>query len=115
MKVYIRSADFTVQIPSSPGVYKYFDTEGVILYVGKAKNLKKRVSSYFMKKHLDAKTQVLVKKITITWGFSAAQSCCLCNSFSQQNQGKMSKSFNWKCRKKAQTLNRLKYRISLKC
>jgi len=63
MKVYIRSTDFTAQIPSSPGVYKYFDAQDVILYVGKAKNLKKRVSSYFVKKHLDAKTQVLVKKI----------------------------------------------------
>ncbi|WP_290699991.1 GIY-YIG nuclease family protein, partial [Lacinutrix sp.] len=34
-------------LPNSPGVYQYFNTEGVIIYVGKAKNLKKRVTSYF--------------------------------------------------------------------
>ena len=50
-------------LPDSPGVYQYFDKEGKILYVGKAKNLKKRVSSYFNKIHDTAKTNVLVKKI----------------------------------------------------
>jgi excinuclease ABC subunit C len=50
-------------LPNQPGVYQYFDKEGVILYVGKAKNLKKRVSSYFNKTHDNAKTKVLVKKI----------------------------------------------------
>ncbi|MBS7786064.1 excinuclease ABC subunit UvrC [Flavobacterium sp. CYK-55] len=50
-------------LPDSPGVYQYFDKEGKILYVGKAKNLKKRVSSYFNKVHDIAKTNVLVKKI----------------------------------------------------
>ena len=50
-------------LPSSPGVYQYFDDEGTILYVGKAKNLKKRVSSYFTKTHDNGKTRVLVKKI----------------------------------------------------
>lgn len=50
-------------LPDSPGVYQYFDKEGKILYVGKAKNLKKRVSSYFNKVHDTAKTNVLVKKI----------------------------------------------------
>lgn len=50
-------------LPESPGVYKYFDKEGVIIYVGKAKNLKRRVNSYFTKNHEDFKTHVLVSKI----------------------------------------------------
>ena len=50
-------------LPQEPGVYQYYDKEDKILYVGKAKNLKKRVSSYFTKNHDNAKTGVLVKKI----------------------------------------------------
>ncbi|WP_420551921.1 excinuclease ABC subunit UvrC [Tenacibaculum aiptasiae] len=50
-------------LPTSPGVYQYFDKDDVIIYVGKAKNLKKRVSSYFTKNHENGKTRVLVKKI----------------------------------------------------
>ena len=50
-------------LPEAPGVYQYFDAEGTILYVGKAKNLKKRISSYFTKQHDTGKTRVLVKKI----------------------------------------------------
>ena len=50
-------------LPTQPGVYQYFDKEGVILYIGKAKNLKKRVASYFTKNHEYGKTKVLVKKI----------------------------------------------------
>ncbi|WP_298221480.1 excinuclease ABC subunit UvrC [Flavobacterium sp.] len=50
-------------LPDGPGVYQYYDKEDKILYVGKAKNLKKRVSSYFNKVHDTAKTNVLVKKI----------------------------------------------------
>ncbi|MCG9792010.1 excinuclease ABC subunit UvrC [Flavobacterium algicola] len=50
-------------LPDGPGVYQYYDKDGKILYVGKAKNLKKRVSSYFNKVHDQAKTNVLVKKI----------------------------------------------------
>ena len=51
-------------IPNKPGCYQYFDEKGVIIYVGKAKDLKKRVSSYFTKTHHDsAKTRILVSKI----------------------------------------------------
>ncbi len=50
-------------LPDSPGVYQYYDKEGKLLYVGKAKNLKKRVASYFNKVHEAGKTRVLVKKI----------------------------------------------------
>lgn len=50
-------------LPELPGVYKYFDDNNEIIYVGKAKNLKKRVSSYFVKKHDNNKTNVLVSKI----------------------------------------------------
>lgn len=50
-------------LPEKPGVYQYFDKEGTIIYVGKAKNLKKRVTSYFSKNHEQAKTYLLVKRI----------------------------------------------------
>ncbi len=50
-------------LPSSPGVYQYFDEGGKIIYIGKAKNLKKRVSSYFSKQYEDGKTRLLVRKI----------------------------------------------------
>ena len=50
-------------LPEQPGVYQYFNVNDEIIYVGKAKNLKKRVSSYFNKIHDQAKTNVLVKHI----------------------------------------------------
>ena len=50
-------------LPDKPGVYRYYDKNGKIIYVGKAKNLKKRVSSYFNKEHESGKLRVLVKKI----------------------------------------------------
>lgn len=50
-------------LPDKPGVYQYYDADGQILYVGKAKKLKKRVSSYFNKNHDVAKLRILVSKI----------------------------------------------------
>ncbi len=50
-------------LPSKPGVYQYFDEAGTIIYVGKAKNLKKRVLQYFQKEPDNAKVRVLVRKI----------------------------------------------------
>ncbi|MES2285463.1 MAG: excinuclease ABC subunit UvrC [Bacteroidota bacterium] len=50
-------------LPDNPGVYQYYDVDGKIIYVGKAKNLKKRVLSYFKDQHDSGKTMVLVKKI----------------------------------------------------
>ena len=56
------------RLPQQPGVYQYFDVDRRLLYVGKAKNLKKRVSSYFTKHHDNGKTRLLVSKIhDIQW------------------------------------------------
>lgn len=57
LKLIIRS------LPSKPGIYQYFNSEEEIIYVGKAKNLKKRVNSYFTKTHQQGKVRLLVKKI----------------------------------------------------
>ncbi len=51
------------QLPQTPGVYQFFDKEGNIIYIGKAKNLRKRVLSYFTKKHDSPKVRILVRKI----------------------------------------------------
>ena len=52
-----------LNLPDSPGIYQYLNAEGVIIYVGKAKNLKRRVSSYFNREHPNGKTRLLVSKI----------------------------------------------------
>jgi len=52
-----------LNLPESPGIYQYLNSEGTIIYVGKAKNLKRRVSSYFNREHPNGKTRLLVSKI----------------------------------------------------
>ena len=51
-------------LPETPGVYQYFDTDNNLLYVGKAKNLKKRVTSYFTKEHDNGRLRLMVNKIS---------------------------------------------------
>jgi excinuclease ABC subunit C len=62
-EVEFNSADFLKSVTELPGVYRMFDSTEALLYVGKAKNLKKRLSSYFRKTGLPIKTKVLVSKI----------------------------------------------------
>lgn len=52
-----------LNLPTGPGIYQYLNKEGTIIYVGKAKNLKRRVYSYFSKEHQSAKTRILISKI----------------------------------------------------
>ncbi|MBO5382168.1 MAG: excinuclease ABC subunit UvrC [Bacteroides sp.] len=63
----LRTSDYLKGIvnnlPEKPGIYQYLNGEGTIIYVGKAKNLKRRVSSYFNREHEAGKTRVLVSKI----------------------------------------------------
>ncbi|NCA79987.1 MAG: excinuclease ABC subunit UvrC [Sphingobacteriia bacterium] len=51
-------------LPNQPGIYQFFDVSGTIIYIGKAKDLKKRVSSYFSKQHDHRKTAILVRNIS---------------------------------------------------
>ena len=56
-------SDFLKNLTKSPGVYKFLDKSNNVIYIGKAKNLKKRVSSYFTKSHDTNKLKLLVKSI----------------------------------------------------
>ncbi len=56
-------AKLITALPETPGIYKYFDENLTIIYVGKAKNLKKRIASYFHKQHDNARIRLLVKRI----------------------------------------------------
>lgn len=61
LKDYLKG--IVLNLPDSPGIYQYLNAEGTIIYVGKAKNLKRRVSSYFNREHPNGKTRLLVSKI----------------------------------------------------
>ena len=65
--MHVKNADYIQSLvsvlPDQPGIYQYFDDSGKIIYVGKAKNLKKRVTSYFVKTQQNRKTELLVRSI----------------------------------------------------
>ena len=66
------------RMPQEPGVYQHFDADGKLLYIGKAKNLKKRVASYFTKQDHNGKTRLLVKKIRdVKWIVTATEADAL--------------------------------------
>jgi len=97
-------------IPESPGVYQYFDKDGKLIYVGKAKSLKKRVSSYFTKDRYDSrKTAILVRQIRDIKFIvvnSELDALLLENNLIKENQPKYNvllkddKTFPWICIKK---------------
>jgi excinuclease ABC subunit C len=101
--------DQIAALPSNPGVYQYFDSSGKIIYVGKAKNLKNRVSSYFVKHQDSAKTRILVRQIAeikyIVVG-SELDALLLENSLIKEHQPKYNiqlkddKTYPWICIKK---------------
>ena len=75
MKILKQIKEQINELPQNPGVYQFFDKIQKILYVGKAKNIKKRVSSYFTKKQEYAKTKLMISKIRdIKTMYKAA--CC---------------------------------------
>ncbi len=84
--------DTISSLPDSPGIYRYYDKEGVLIYVGKAKSLKKRVSSYFNKQsQYNRKTEKLVseiRKIEFTLANTEFDALLLENNFIKQNQPK---------------------------
>jgi excinuclease ABC subunit C len=93
-------------LPDKPGVYQYFSSTGEIIYVGKAKSLRKRVSSYFLKAHDSGKTTMLVKKIAdikYTIVDSELDALLLENNFIKKYQPRYNvllkddKTFPWIC------------------
>jgi excinuclease ABC subunit C len=80
------------RLPDSPGVYRFYNSEGVLIYIGKAKSIKKRVSSYFSKSSgINAKTLRLVSeisKIDYTVSNTEFDALLLENNFIKQNQPK---------------------------
>ena len=63
----INIPDYLKNLTKSPGVYKFLDKSGNVIYVGKAKNLRNRVRSYFNTKHSDEKTKSLVSNICLLY------------------------------------------------
>lgn len=85
------SSSFLETVPNSSGVYRMFNSENTIIYIGKAKNLKKRLSSYFQKDHISIKTQKLVSNIDhieFTVTFSEAEALILENNLIKEFQPK---------------------------
>jgi excinuclease ABC subunit C len=78
-------------LPDAPGIYRFYNSDGTLIYVGKAKSLKKRVSSYFVKSHDSLKTAKLVSEISTieyTIANSEFDALLLENNFIKQNQPK---------------------------
>lgn len=106
------NADLELQLktlPSEPGVYRYYNKDGDLLYVGKAKNLKKRVLSYFNKNHSGFRTRLMVSKIVrleTTIVNSEYDALLLENNLIKEHQPfynillKDDKSYPWICIKK---------------
>lgn len=85
------SSAFLETVPNSSGVYRMFNSENAIIYIGKAKNLKKRLSSYFQKDHISIKTQKLVANIDhieFTVTFSETEALILENNLIKEFQPK---------------------------
>lgn len=97
-------------LPEAPGIYQFFDKDGKILYVGKAKNLKNRVSSYFSKQQFEnGKTRVLVNNIAhVTWIIvnNELEALLLENTLIKKHQPRFNvmlkddKTYPWICIKK---------------
>lgn len=80
-----------LRLPDSPGVYRFYNVDQELIYIGKAKNIKKRVGSYFTKSHVDRKTMRLVseiRNIEFTVADSEFDALLLENNFIKQNQPK---------------------------
>src|SRR6187551_937740 len=78
-------------LPDDPGIYRFYNSDSTLIYVGKAKSIKKRVSSYFVKAHDSRKTEKLVSeivKIEYTIANTEFDALLMENNFIKQNQPK---------------------------